>query len=114
MLWLSAGIFLIRPFAGFNFISLDLGSLIVDLVGLSALLYLAVPSDRTWPLWACSAQVIAVTGHLVRVVQTEQDPLAYAAMIRAPAYIQLIALLAGTVAAHQNRVKRGNTTSWRI
>jgi len=114
MLWLSAGIFFVRPFVDFSIFSLDISSLIVDLIGLAGLLYLALTTDRNWPLWACSAQVIAVTGHLVRVVQSGEAPLAYAAMIRAPAYIQLIALLVGTIAAQRSRAKRDSITSWRI
>jgi len=113
LLWLSVGTFLFRPFIEFRLVSLDFGSLIVDLIGLAGFLYLALTSDRNWPLWACSAQVIAVTGHLVRFVQIAEAPLAYAAMIRAPAYIQCIALLAGTIAFRRSSGKPGNTTFWR-
>jgi hypothetical protein len=113
LLWLTAGPFIVTPFATVTSLTLDRGAMAVDLIGLAGLLYLALKTDRNWPIWACSAQVIAVTGHLVRFLQLREDPLAYAAMIRAPAYIQCLALLAGTVAYHRRAQKGGSFTFWR-
>jgi hypothetical protein len=112
LLWLSFGTFLFRPFIALNYLSIDMGTLIVDLVGLAGFLYLGLKIDRTWTIWACSAQVIAVTGHVVRYMQLQEAPLAYAVMIRGPAYIQCLALLIGTLAYRRKGLKAASSTSW--
>lgn len=113
LVWLTAGTFIFRPFVKMNLVDLDLGTFAVDLIALIALLVLALRANRSWPLWACSAQLIAVSAHLVRWVNLEIAPGAYATMIKAPSYIQCITLIIGTMAYQKALRRDGSVTSWR-
>ena len=113
LLWLSTGFLIVRQFTTFNDSGIDVGSMIVDSVGLVALLTLALKANRTWPIWACSAQVIAITAHIVRYMAVHEVYLAYAIMFRAPGYLQCIVLLVGAYSHHQRVLKGVNYSSWR-
>ena len=111
--WLTAGTFIFRPFVKMNLVSLDLGTFAVDAIALVALLVLALQANRSWPLWACSAQLIAVLAHIIRSVEVEIAPGAYATMIKAPSYIQCITLIIGTMAYRRALRRIGSVASWR-
>lgn len=113
LLWLSAGIFIFRPFVALDLFALDKGAVIVDATALAALLVLALKANRTWPIWACSAQVVAVTAHLIRYLDLHEAPMAYALMFRAPSYLQCVVLIIGT-RMYQLALQKGDScSSWR-
>jgi hypothetical protein len=72
--------------------SIDPGAFLIDVVTLILMLALALKSERWWTLWLAGAQLIAVLSHLVRLMDGEYAPLAYALMMRAPSWIQLLIL----------------------
>jgi hypothetical protein len=111
LLWLSVGVFVTQPFLALGY-HLDKGAFLIDLIGLAGFLYLGLKSDRTWTIWACSAQVIAVVGHIVSFVALNQAALAYGVMTRGPAYIQCLALLIGTRAYSKKAAKDANSIFW--
>jgi exosortase/archaeosortase len=111
LLWLTVGVLIIGPLLSMH-LRIDWAGVIVDLIGLASFLYLGLRTDRTWTLWACSAQVIAVIGHLVSYIQAHEADLAYGVMTRGPAYIQCLALLIGTRAYSNRAAKRASSTFW--
>lgn len=78
---------------------LDLGYLIIDASILALMLQLALTSQKWWPLWLASAQLIATLSHFVRMLDTSYAPLAYALMMRSPSWIQLVILSIAVMSA---------------
>lgn len=55
--------------------------ILVDLIGFAGFLVIALFALRVWPLWASALQLIAVTSHLVQMLQIEIHPAAYVLMV---------------------------------
>jgi len=81
----------------------EYGVFLVDLVVLGALIALMLAFDRFWLIWATSSQLIAVTIHIVTMVDHGFLPKAYAIAQPFWAYPALIALTVGTVQARGRR-----------
>lgn len=68
----------LRPSAGSDYLSVEMGILFVD-VGLFALfLWLALRSARFWPLWVAGFHLVALAGHGLRALKADLIPSAYA------------------------------------
>lgn len=76
--------------------SVEVGVLIVDVLTLSAFTFVALRSDRFWPMWISGLQLTASIGHLLKAVQPDLMPLAYATAGRFWGYPILIILAVGT------------------
>ena len=74
-----------------------------DLAGLALILAVALNADRIWPLWVCSLQLLAVSGHVLRLVDDDMFELVYAIFQRFPFWLAILLLIWGT--AHR---------AWRI
>lgn len=81
---------------GGQFEKVDPGYLTIDTVSFALFASLALKSDRWWPLWMASAQLIAVLSHLVRLLDAAYAPFAYALMMRAPSWLEIVILITGT------------------
>ncbi|WP_239025826.1 hypothetical protein [Sphingomonas paeninsulae] len=93
----------------------QLGVFFVDLIVLASLLGLALWADRSWSLWAVSAQIIAVITHIVMMIDHTVVPWAYALAQPFWAYPALLALALGT-RIHQRRLRGVPSKSvfWRV
>lgn len=76
--------------------------LIVDLLVLTSFLYVALRSDRFWPLWIAGLHVTTVVAHALKLVSADLVPIAYAVALRFWAYPELI-ILALAVWRHNQR-----------
>src|SRR5215213_616875 len=65
-----------------SYAGVEIGVLLVDLGALAAFLFLALRSDRFWPLWVAGLQLATVGAHVVKAVQLDLMPQAYAAAAR--------------------------------
>ncbi len=93
--------------------TVDLGTLIIDLLTAAALIVIALRANRMYTLWLAGFQIIATFAHLARGLSDAISPLAYAIMYIGPSYFQIIILGFG-IWAHQRRVSRhGTYRSWR-
>lgn len=79
-----------------NFFQPESGILLVDLMLLGFLVWLALRSDRFWPLYAAGFQAVGTTIHVARLVDTSVFHSAYATAQVFWGYPVLLALLAGT------------------
>ncbi len=79
-----------------NFFQPESGILLVDLALLFYLIWLAMRSDRFWPLYAAGFQVVGTTIHLARMVDPNVLHSAYATAQIFWAYPVLLALATGT------------------
>jgi len=76
--------------------------LVVDLMVLASFLYVALQSDRFWPLWIAGLHVTTMIGHALKLMSGDMVPIAYAVALRFWAYPELI-ILAVAVWRHRRR-----------
>jgi 4-amino-4-deoxy-L-arabinose transferase-like glycosyltransferase len=87
---------ILANFATFAVVSryahVETGVLVIDLLTFAAFTYVALMSDRFWPLWVSGLQLTTSMGHLFKAIQGDLLPLAYAAALRFWSYPILIIL----------------------
>jgi hypothetical protein len=88
------------PFAE-SYSSVEGGILVIDILAFLAFTYVALTSDRFWPLWVSGLQLTTSLGHLMKAFQSDLLPLAYAAALRFWSYPILIILLVATWREHR-------------
>jgi hypothetical protein len=95
-----------------SYASVETGVFIVDVATLLAFLSLGLRANRFWPLWITALQLIGTSGHIVKLVDPELIPKAYAFAAIFWSYPMLLLLALGTF-NHQRRLKRfGSDPSW--
>ena len=90
-----ASIALVAP-ASQRYASVEVGVLTVDVVTLGAFTFVALRSDRFWPLWISGLQLTTSIAHFLKAAQPDLVPIAYAAAGRLWSYPILIILAVGT------------------
>jgi len=83
---------------------LHLVRFLLDALALVAVVRVALCFDRWWTLWVGSAQLIAVTAHLLRALEMPIPAFAYAVMERWPVWIAILLTGLGTF-LHRSRVR---------
>jgi hypothetical protein len=83
------------------------GLLALDIVILIAFFALAQSSNRFWPLWATACHLIAVTTHLVILLEPDRVLQAYAILQGFWAYPMLLAIVIGTGSQRRRQVRAG-------
>jgi hypothetical protein len=76
--------------------NIEIGVLMVDIATLAAFTYVALRSERFWPLWVSGLQLTTSVAHLLRLVDPTLLPIAYSAAARMWSYPILIILAVGT------------------
>ena len=79
-----------------NYASVETGVMAIDVLTFVAFTYVALTSDRFWPLWISGLQLTTSLGHLLKGVEVDLLPIAYAASLRFWSYPILIILAVGT------------------
>jgi hypothetical protein len=74
----------------------ETGLLVIDLLVLSAFLFVALRSTRFWPLWVAGLQLTTSTSHVLKSVEIDLMPQAYAAAAIFWSYPILLILAIGT------------------
>jgi hypothetical protein len=90
-----------------SYSNVETGVLVVDLLTLGAFVYVALRSDRFWPLWISGLQLTTSIGHVLKAMEPDLMPMAYAAAGRAWSYPILLILLVGTWRSHRRTLTRG-------
>ena len=93
-----------------RYASVETGVLIIDILTFLAFTFVALKSDRFWPLWVSGLQLTTSIGHLLKAVQADLLPLAYAAALRFWSYPILIILAVG-VWRSQRRAREDGTAA---
>jgi len=86
-----ASLALLGP-ARLRYSGVELGVLAVDLFTLAAFTYVALRSDRFWPLWISGLQLTTSIGHVLKAIDSHLVPFAYGAALRVWSYPILIIL----------------------
>ena len=86
---------------------------VIDMLLLAGLFALSVASTRFWPLWLAGFQVLAVAGHIIRVLDDTTLPRGYQFLVSAGAYPMLLLVALGAW-RHRKRLQLyGADRSWR-
>lgn len=88
-----------------SYASVEIGVFIVDAATLTAFLILALRAERFWPIWVTALQLIGTAGHIVKLVDPDLIPKAYAFAAIFWSYPMVLILALGTW-RHQQRLKR--------
>ena len=79
----------------------EIGLLLIDGAVLAAFIAIALRSQRFWPLWVAGLQLTNGLAHLMKVVEFDLLPRAYAAAAMFWSYPILLIILVGTWRSHQ-------------
>jgi hypothetical protein len=95
--------FVLSPWRA-RYSGVESGELLVDLTALSAFIFVALRSDRFWPLWIAGLQLTTSISHFLKAVEFDLLPQAYAAAAKVWSYPILVILAVGTWRAHRRRL----------
>lgn len=87
-----------------RYLTVERSDLLIDSLVLVALIAIALRSDRFWPLWAAGLQLTISMSHVLKAIQPDLLPLAYAAAERFWSYPTLIILFIGAWRQHRRRI----------
>ena len=87
---------LVLPPVQQRFASMETNLMLVDLAVFAGFLWVALRSDRFWPLWVAGLQLTSILGHVLKAVDAELFSRAYAAALVFWAYPMVIILAIGT------------------
>ncbi len=73
----------------------ETGELIIDAAVLLAFIFVALRSERFWPLWIAGLQLTSSTAHLLKSIDLELLPYAYAAAAKLWSYPILLIIAVG-------------------
>ena len=87
-----------------SYVGVEFGVFLVDVGAFAAFTFLALRSERFWPLWIAGLQLTTVVAHLLKAVQLDLMPQAYAAAARFWVYPIFLIIVVGTWRSHRRRV----------
>jgi len=96
-----------------NYLTVDTGHLVIDIVALAVSLGVALFANRMYPLWFAAFQVLAVLAHLARDLTRDAAGIAYLVMYIGPSYFQIVILALGLWLHHRRERRYGPYRSWR-
>ena len=74
---------------------------------------IAVHANRNYPLFMAALQLLVVSAHVARGLIEAIAPIAYAVMVIAPGWLQLLLLATGLVRHLRRKRRYGNYRDWR-
>lgn len=92
------------PFAE-RYEQMELGVLVVDALALMGFTWIALRSDRFWPLWVAGLQLTTLLAHLIKLLSVDLMPAVYAASARFWVYPIFLFIVVGTWRSHQRRLQ---------
>ena len=87
-----------------RYLGVEVSDLFIDSFVLVSMLVIALRSDRFWPLWVAGLQLTISMSHLLKAIQPDLLPLAYAAAERYWSYPTLIILFIGAWRQHKRKL----------
>ena len=88
-----------------RYTSVEVGLLLIDGAVLAAFVALALRSRRFWPLWVAGLQLTSSLSHLMKVVELDLLPRAYAAAAVFWSYPILLIIVIGTWRTHRRSLR---------
>jgi len=97
-----ASVVVISPFAS-RYSHLEAGVFLVDLATLGGFTFVALRSDRFWPLWVAGLQLTTLMSHAFKLGRIDLMPQAYAAAARFWVYPIFLIIVVGTWRSQRRR-----------
>jgi hypothetical protein len=96
-----------------RYTGIETGELLIDVATLGVFVFVALRSDRFWPLWIAGLQLTTSMSHLLKAVDLDLWPKAYAAAEKFWSYPILIILVIATWRGHRRMVaqRRGEAAA---
>lgn len=91
-----------------RFTGIESPVMLVDIVVFAGFLWVALRSERFWPLWIAGLQLTTILGHILKLMDTQLFSRAYGAALVFWSYPIVLILAIGTY-RHQRRIQRENT-----
>ncbi len=79
-----------------RYAGIETGLLVIDLAMLATFVWIALRSDRFWPLWVAGLQLTMTMAHLLKAIELDLMPNAYAAAALFWSYPILLILAVAT------------------
>jgi len=98
---------LVLPPARLRFEGVETHLMLVDVAVFLGFTWVALRSERFWPLWIAGLQLTAIFGHVLKAIDVQLFARAYAAALVFWAYPMLIILAIGTWRGQRRRVNEG-------
>lgn len=95
-----------------DWLNLEVGVFIVDVVTFLAFIPIALRADRFWPLWVSAFLGLGVLGHLARLVGPDTFWWAYAVVLTIWSYPILALIALGTFLHRRRLTLHGADRSW--
>ena len=83
----------------------EIGVFVVDATTFAGFALIALRSERFWPLWLAGFQLTTVFSHLLKAIQLDLMPQAYAAAARFWAYPIFLIIVVGTWRSYRRRAE---------
>lgn len=83
--------------------SIEFGILTVDVAALAGFTYIALRSNRFWPLWTAAFQLTSILSHFMKLVEVDLMREVYAAAERLWVYPIFLTIVVGTWRSHRRR-----------
>lgn len=87
-----------------RYTSVETGLMIIDLLVLLAFVWIALTSQRFWPLWVAGLQLTNSISHLMKLADIQLLPRAYGAAAAMWSYPILLILAVGTWRSHRRSI----------
>lgn len=88
-----------------RYTGIEFGLLLIDVAVLAAFITIALRSQRFWPLWVAGLQLTNSLAHLMKIVELDLMPRAYAAAAVFWSYPILLIILVGTWRTHRYSIR---------
>ena len=92
----------IIPPVALRYSAMDPAQLAIDGAMLATFVTIALRSERFWPLWVAGLQLTMSTSHLMKAIDSDLLPRAYAAAAGLWSYPILLIIFVGTWRAHRS------------
>jgi hypothetical protein len=84
-----------------SYAGVETGVLVVDALALLGFTFIALRTDRFWPLWVAGLQLSTLVGHALKAIDPALIPQVYAAAARFWVYPIFLIIVIGTWRSHQ-------------
>lgn len=95
-----------------RYASVETGLLAIDLILLGVFVWIALRSQRFWPLWVAGLQLTNSVSHLIKFADFDLVPRAYSAAAALWSYPILLILAVATWRSHQRGRAEAMPTPW--
>lgn len=96
---------------GSRYSNVEAGIFLVDVAAFAGFTFVALRTERFWPLWIAGLQLTTIIAHALKAVQLDLMPQAYAAAARFWVYPIFLIIVIGTWRSHKRRIENARASA---